>query len=402
VTFFRRALSHPQQLWLRRLNFQIHLWAGIVLAIYAVLIGVTGSILVFRAELQRFINPSSWRAFGASGARASLNGVVEQIRLQYPHTHIISLMAPTPAEPVFVAVLQKRPPIRIACHPLSGAVLTEIQPRPSLLSLVADLHENLLAKRTGRIVNGTASIALLLILFTGLVNWWPGTAHWRRALTVDFRRKWKRVTFDLHSAAGFWSLWFLLMWSITGIYFTWPNEAVALIRHISLPVNSVPPDVRIDPLREPVKLDFDNLLHVASTRERGAQFEGIIFPVSRRAPLEILLTHSADAPRNREDFLYFDPYTGRYLATWHYGANQSLGDWMEWLQTPLHFGTHWGLAVKVIWAFFGLMFPVLAVTGLLMYWNRVLGKQWVRLRSRRLTEVMQESTDGEAPTSASV
>ena len=33
-----------------RVVFQLHLWAGLSLGIYALLIGVTGSILVFREE----------------------------------------------------------------------------------------------------------------------------------------------------------------------------------------------------------------------------------------------------------------------------------------------------------------------------------------------------------------
>ena len=49
--FFQRLLRRPQQLWVRQANFQVHLWAGIILAIYLVLIGVTGSIVVFRPEL---------------------------------------------------------------------------------------------------------------------------------------------------------------------------------------------------------------------------------------------------------------------------------------------------------------------------------------------------------------
>ena len=74
------------------------------------------------------------------------------------------------------------------------------------------------------------------------------------------------------------------------------------------------------------------------------------------------------------DTLYFDPYDGRCLGIWKYGVNQSLGDWFIWLQVPLHFGTFWGLGVKILWAVLSLSIPLLCVTGALMYWNRVLRK----------------------------
>jgi uncharacterized iron-regulated membrane protein len=45
----------------------------------------------------------------------------------------------------------------------------------------------------------------------------------------------------------------------------------------------------------------------------------------------------------------------------------------------MHFGVYWGLGVKIAWAVIGLAIPALAVTGLLMYWNRTLRKKWKRL-----------------------
>jgi uncharacterized iron-regulated membrane protein len=43
---------------------------------------------------------------------------------------------------------------------------------------------------------------------------------------------------------------------------------------------------------------------------------------------------------------------------------------------PLHFGTLWGIFFKLIWAFCGLALAILAVTGLVMYWNRFLRHQF--------------------------
>ena len=40
--FLQSFIRRPQQVVLRRLNFVIHLWAGIFLAIYLIVIGVTG------------------------------------------------------------------------------------------------------------------------------------------------------------------------------------------------------------------------------------------------------------------------------------------------------------------------------------------------------------------------
>jgi uncharacterized iron-regulated membrane protein len=51
MTLWRRWLARPQEIWFRRALFQIHLWTGIAIGLYLVLVSLTGSILVFRIEL---------------------------------------------------------------------------------------------------------------------------------------------------------------------------------------------------------------------------------------------------------------------------------------------------------------------------------------------------------------
>jgi uncharacterized iron-regulated membrane protein len=46
------------------------------------------------------------------------------------------------------------------------------------------------------------------------------------------------------------------------------------------------------------------------------------------------------------------------------------------LMYPLHFGTLWGVQIKVLWSLLGLSLPLLSITGLIMYWNRYLSVRW--------------------------
>src|SRR5436305_7090875 len=51
--FFRK----PQNVWVRRAMFQIHLWTGIAVGLYIIVVCVTGSVLVFRRELMlKYVN----------------------------------------------------------------------------------------------------------------------------------------------------------------------------------------------------------------------------------------------------------------------------------------------------------------------------------------------------------
>ena len=88
---------------------------------------------------------------------------------------------------------------------------------------LVNLHENLLAGSTGRFLNGIGAICLTLLCLTGAIIWWPGVKNWRRSLTVSWRAHFARINWDLHSALGFWCFFFILLWGISGIYFSFPH-----------------------------------------------------------------------------------------------------------------------------------------------------------------------------------
>jgi uncharacterized iron-regulated membrane protein len=55
---WQRWVRHPQSTALRKAVFQVHLWTGIGLGLYIIMISVTGSVLVYRNELNVAVTPS--------------------------------------------------------------------------------------------------------------------------------------------------------------------------------------------------------------------------------------------------------------------------------------------------------------------------------------------------------
>lgn len=164
MSFWNRWTQQPQDLFFRRTLFQIHLWTGLAVGVYLVVICVTGSILVYRNELYEFFTPPPG--------------------------------APLPAGFRMTAWLLR-------------------------------LHDTLLFGDTGRRINGVGAIAVLLLSATGAIIWWPGIGRWRRSLTIDRRSGWKLFTWTLHSALGFWTFAFIVMWGMTGIYLSFPDYVSA-------------------------------------------------------------------------------------------------------------------------------------------------------------------------------
>lgn len=110
---------------------------------------------------------------------------------------------------------------------ISGSIVVfrNFAPASPWMARTVELHTKLLSGSSGEIVNGVGGIMVTLLCLTGAVIWWPGIAHWRRSLTVNWKAHYARVFWDLHSAVGFWCFPLLLIWGVSAIYFAFPQTA---------------------------------------------------------------------------------------------------------------------------------------------------------------------------------
>ncbi|MEQ1573588.1 MAG: PepSY-associated TM helix domain-containing protein [Vicinamibacterales bacterium] len=214
--------------WTRRALFQVHLWTGIVVGLYVVLISLTGSAVVFRREFGNYFMP---RTVPAEGRRLTDDEIRSAAIRAYAGYEVTSVSAPRRAEsPVSVTLVRGDDKKERRFNPYTGADMGDLMPRAVVaFEWVVDLHDNLLSGPTGRMVNGVGGLAIIVLALSGIVVWWRGIANWHRGLVVQRKGGWRRTTFDLHGALGFWSLAFLLMWAVTGVYFAFPEWLYAVV-----------------------------------------------------------------------------------------------------------------------------------------------------------------------------
>ena len=386
MRFLHEFTHRPQQVWLRKAMFQVHLWLGLFLVVYVVLIGVSGSILVLRQEFQEWtgLNPDFGPIHG-SGPMLGFAGVERVVRSQFPKAQIGFMYPPRAENPAYLALVREgRKRFGISIHPYTGAVLAAAAPTPNWLTWVGQLHYFLLLGRSpGLWLNGVGSALLLVMTITGMVLWWPGIRQWLRAFVIDFRRSWKRIIWDSHNVVGFWTLSIVSFWALSGVYLVRPQEFTAVVNLVSaVSIEGARENrVRASENKTGRVNDLADITARAAGRIPGSHIGAISFPAAKTAPLMLYMVRDGRESLSGADFLYFDSATGRHLKTSLRNNPQSLGDWIIWSMRPFHFGTHWGLAVKLIWFVLGLALPFLAVTGVVMYWNRYLSKKWKLLTS---------------------
>ncbi len=233
-------LRQPQKVWLRKALFQIHLWLGIGLGLYILMMSVTGSAIVARREMTRALVAHSVTIL--PGGRISDERMQEIAQQVWPGYEIQSLihmrrlrpygplppagapLAPSNTDAPVQVTLKRAGEVRMRVFdPYSGKDLGDADPwQLRFLHKVVDLHDNLLGGRTGQRVNGCVAIAVSLLFVTGLIIWWPGSQRWKQSLYVQAGVGWRRQLWQLHSMMGIWIFLLLLLWGLSGIYFAFP------------------------------------------------------------------------------------------------------------------------------------------------------------------------------------
>jgi uncharacterized iron-regulated membrane protein len=313
MTYWQRWLWQPQTVWLRKATFQLHLWSGIGLGLYVLLISVTGSILVYRNELYRVATPDPIlvTASGAPLTDAQLRGTATRA---WPGYRVVIIShPPNPNQAVGISLERGGHGLKSSrknrlFNPYTGADLGDSVPLGVwAVSKLLSLHDDLLGGTTGRKVNGVGALLVAALSLTGIVVWWPGMRTWRRSLTIPRGVGWQRLIWGLHSMVGFWGLGFILLFALSGVYLSSPD----LVQDLA---------DRIEPLTD--------------TNARTRTVDQLIY----------------------------------WLAYLHFGRINGIG-------IPCRGPGLCDAATKLTWAVVGLAPAGMFVTGAVMWWNRVVRKR---------------------------
>jgi uncharacterized iron-regulated membrane protein len=381
----------PQRVWLRRAIFQVHLWMGLVLTLYAVVIGLSGSALVFADEIARLQHPALF-AIGVTGPRASVEQTVrriEQERKGWKAYGLERFAEPDEATEVMLSRPGAPPTVNyrmVFFNPYSGAILEDRMHDGSFMGWVENLHVQLLSGRTGLLVSGWMGVGLLVLAGTGLVLWWPGVRRWRRSLVLSANVRWRRMNWDLHTVVGFWMSAALVVVTFTGVYLVFPDAVgkgleVAMGGDLSARAAAQNPPMRPASHAPGPVLTLDQAIAAAyRALPENAPPGFLLFSGGSETPFRVVGYLRGAPPFSQLTRVVLDRHTGEALSLIS-TSQETRAMRMEQFFVPLHFGSFaspgWlGTLVKVFWVFLGLTPALLAVTGVILYWNRKLRRLW--------------------------
>lgn len=371
MTFFSRLLHRPRDLFLRRALYFVHLWTGLLVGLFAIMIGITGSYLVVRDDI------ADWPVRHALHADLQPNvpsltadEIAAAVQRELPG-RLTSLTLPAePGESIQGVVGQKAESTWFAMHPQTGKILAT-RSGDGVGQWIKTLHANLLAGKTGRLWVGIGGVAMIIMCLTGIFIWWQGTAKWKLGTRVRRDVPWKRKNWELHGAVGFWGFVLFLMWSVTGANFTWPDLLRTTVSAISPTRRNAPPKITRPEGAKPLPLSQQ--LAAAEAAVPGHRVRRIRL-ADKTAATQFNLPEGDPADTRRSNTVFVNPHTAQVVSRDLY-ADRSFGDHVLTSLKPAHYGTfangspvEW--AVKIAWVLGGLLLPVLFITGFIMWLNR--------------------------------
>jgi len=225
---WQRWLQAPHTLRLRRVLFQVHLWLGIGLGLYILLLSLTGSATVLRPQFSRWFVQSE--VASTQGTQLEGSGLDAKIAEVYAGFTVRRVTPATRGKRATYVVLERDGSETTRYFDqYSGRDLGPTYPwQVAAMEWLVSLHDELLLGRAGKTVNGFGGLLMLVMLVTGVILWWQGKRSWQQGLVISSKSP-RGILWQLHNFAGFWAIFLLFVWGITAVYFAWPEPFDAVI-----------------------------------------------------------------------------------------------------------------------------------------------------------------------------
>lgn len=361
---------------LRSLVRRLHLWLGLSLGALFVLLGLTGSALVFYEAVDALLHPQI-RVSSSAPAPGWDSPLWDQalatVRAQWPARSGAWRFEATGEAGAIPARYQ--PPgvghhgtrVMVWLSPDGRQVLREADWGSYLMTWLYDLHMDLLLQAPGRAAVGWSGLLLLLLLLSGLWAWWP-RGSWRRALHFKRDAVPVRRLRDIHKLVGLAGLPWLLVLVLTGVMLALPEPSNALLAGSLGPVRKLPPPRSVAASGTPIRIS--QALAVARQAMPQGRLAWVEAPGQAQGAFLVRVQQPGD-PSHRfpHSFVHVDQYSGRIVAIQdrqRFGASNTINNWLH----PLHDASVGGLPLRVAAVLAGLVPALLFVTGLLR-WRRL-------------------------------
>ena len=384
---------------MKKIFAKIHLWLSLPLGIVLTVVCLSGAVLVFEGEITRALHPELYRVAAPADARPLRpSQLAGRIGGQMPDSlHLVSLQLSARSDEPCMAAFRETGRKQLSVDPYTGNVNGWTE-SPAFFGTVRKLHRWLLdpppskgEKSVGKAIVGVSTLALVLILVSGLILWIPRSRKaLRNRLKVSYsdgRRFWH----DCHVSLGFYATLLLLVMALTGL--TWSfgwyrtaayelfggtQQTVAAQEDLSWKVDSGNRQSRARSGErtagrehgETETCPFDHAVWDDVLEQLTAHYTAYKTIVLTQAEAQV----TRRSAMRRIDRATFDPRNGRLAEITRYEDTPRQQRLRGWFYT-FHTGTWGGIWTKILYFLAALIGATLPLTGYYLWWKRYSNKK---------------------------
>lgn len=363
----------------KKLIGKIHLWLGFISGLAVFVIAITGCILAFQQEIERVTKPyilTTSRPGVKMLPPSALKAIaIKLVRDKQPN----AVNYPGKDKSASVMFYGANPDYyyQVFIDPYTGKVLKVWSEEGDFFHFILHGHYYLwLPPAIGQPVVASATLIFVIMLFSGLILWWPkNKSAAKQRFSIKWSAKWRRLNYDLHNVLGFYILIIGLIIACTGLVwgFEWFSKSLYFA---SSGGTSLPPYA--PPLSDTTKTAVYTMAEdkIWQDLKKDAPAHAGISVSFPKESAEAIMASVNYRPGTyyKLDNYYFDrntlavlpakgPYTGKF-------ADAGFADKLRDMNYDIHIGAILGLPGKILVFLASLICASLPVTGIYIWWGR--------------------------------
>lgn len=380
----------------KKLIGKLHLWFGLLIGSIVFFISITGALYVFKDEIEGvqrkeyiYHNEPDYQNKEKLTIKTLERLVEQQAPEKYP-IHWVNIPIDHALSYQFYYYernehawnyFDEYPVYKLAyVNPYSGKVLQVYDEKNGFFNIVKMLHWSfLLNSDWGKWVTGIPVLIFVFMLISGIILWWPkNKAARKQRFWFKWKniKNWKRKNYDMHNIIGFYTSFFALIFSITGLFYAF-FFIQAIIYVVFSGGNTQYPDF------SHIKTTAPEELRTETTLDKIAKTVEELYPDAYMFALDLGHEHIDDHEHpnfevyvrhlsysyHKNSNLIFDENSGELLHTRN-PEDKDFGEKMINANYDIHVGSIFGLPTKIIAFIVSLLCASLPVTGFMIWYGR--------------------------------
>lgn len=355
---------------INRLIFSLHSWFGLITGIFLLLLGISGSILVFKEDLEELIYGSLTNVT-PKNTPLPLDSLYKTITHKYQNLDGLAWVNPNAPDNHSYQFRLYLNDERLISYDLGALNINQYTGEimrhgrsddleVGWIEWIFQFHFSFHLGMPGAALTAIFGLTMLVSIITGIIIY--RKFIWK-VLTFKIKIKtknWRVLSSDLHRVVGVWSLLLNIIIFFTGFWMnlfafeseTWQKETVPT------PKNTL------------VAASLDKMYAEARQKMPELVPSYVYLPTQPSKKFSVRGNLQGQNPMFAGgNSIQFDADSGKFLSVSRFD-DLSFWDKVDTMFFPLHVGNYGGILVKIIYVIIGLTPAVLSITGFMLWIRR--------------------------------